>query len=489
MPPRVLVLEDNREASEAFCRSLAAQGFAPEAVADEQEARDRFEEDPPEAIVCGLRALSSFDFLRQIKRADPYVVALVLAGRGEEALAVRALNAGADESLPKPVDEASLSAALTRHLARSRREREVAGRSQWPGDVLDHWLGRVLLDAPAALIHVDPSGRIRVANREASRLLGSLPEALIETDFRDLAAQSLREQWNDFVRRSARLPGGYSGEVRLHRGDGEWFPSFVTALEAPEEGHLILHIHDLSRQKAVEQQFQESRRLASLGRVVEGVAHEVRNPLVTIGGFARFLLKTYAGGEPRARTQLETIVAEVERLEKMVTDVEQYVRFARSRPRNFGPVTVADVVRRALEGTAARYPESGVTTRADFGAGPAVVYGVDELLLQLFAGLMENSYDAMPGGGTLDVRVVMEDGWVAVRVADTGVGISEEDLPEIFDPFFTSKTEGAGLGLAKAHLIVEDHSGHIAFSSRLGEGTTCTVRLPMERRSLARGVS
>lgn len=488
MPVRVLVLEDNREVSEAVCRSLTSQGFVPEAVADGLRARERFDADPPEAVVLGLQALSGFDFLSHVKRVDPYLVAIVLVGRGEEAMAVRALKAGADEYLPKPIDEAALPAVLTRHLARSRREREVTGRTHWPGDVFDHWLGRVLLDAPAALIHVDPSGRIRVANREASRLLGSLPEALIETDFRDLAAKSLREQWDDFVRRSARLPGGYSGEVRLHRGDDEWFPSLVTAVEAPEEGHLIVHIHDLTRQKAVDQQFQESKRLASLGRVVEGVAHEVRNPLVTIGGFARLLLKTFAN-EPRARTQLETIVAEVERLEKMVTDVEQYVRFARSRPRNFGPVTVAEVVRRAMEETAARFPRSGVTARTDFGTGQVIVYGVDELLLQLFAGLVENSYDAMPGGGTLDVRVAVEDGWVTVRVADTGVGISEEDLPEIFDPFFTSKTQGAGLGLAKAYLIVEDHSGHIAFASRLGEGTTCTVRLPMERRSLARGVS
>jgi len=86
-------------------------------------------------------------------------------------------------------------------------------------------------------------------------------------------------------------------------------------------------------------------------------------------------------------------------------------------------------------------------------------------------------------------QVAPVDNWVQVRVGDTGIGIPEEDLEEIFDPFFTSKTSGAGLGLAKAYLIVEEHSGTIGFESRVGSGTTCTVTLPSDRRHVPRAVN
>ncbi|MHB8767351.1 MAG: sensor histidine kinase, partial [Deferrisomatales bacterium] len=115
------------------------------------------------------------------------------------------------------------------------------------------------------------------------------------------------------------------------------------------------------------------------------------------------------------------------------------------------------------------------------------LYADPALLGELFSGLMENAVEAMPAGGGLTVECRAAESWVVVQIQDTGVGIPEEDLEEIFDPFYTSKTSGAGLGLAKAFLIVEEHGGTIDFESRVGEGTTCAVTLPVERRRVPRG--
>ncbi|MBE0616535.1 MAG: hypothetical protein IH608_01235 [Proteobacteria bacterium] len=115
------------------------------------------------------------------------------------------------------------------------------------------------------------------------------------------------------------------------------------------------------------------------------------------------------------------------------------------------------------------------------------VFGDAALLAELFRGLVENAVEAMPAGGDLTVRLRPVDAWVQVRLEDSGVGIPEEDLDAIFDPFFTSKTSGAGLGLAKAYLIVEEHAGTIDFESTPGKGTACTVSLPVERRAVPRG--
>jgi len=114
------------------------------------------------------------------------------------------------------------------------------------------------------------------------------------------------------------------------------------------------------------------------------------------------------------------------------------------------------------------------------------IYGDASLLRELFDGLMENACEAMPSGGDLALRCWLADRWVQVQVEDSGVGIAEEDLTEIFDPFFTSKTSGTGFGLAKAYLIVEDHAGTIDFESRVGKGTLCTVSLPVDRRWVPR---
>jgi signal transduction histidine kinase len=116
-----------------------------------------------------------------------------------------------------------------------------------------------------------------------------------------------------------------------------------------------------------------------------------------------------------------------------------------------------------------------------------MVFGSRELLEELFTLLIENAYDAMAdGGGELDLRLDEIGGWARIVVGDTGTGIPESDLETIFEPFFTSKTRGVGLGLAKAHLIVEDHFGQIKYKSKVGEGTVCTVLIPVDRRKVVR---
>jgi len=139
-----------------------------------------------------------------------------------------------------------------------------------------------------------------------------------------------------------------------------------------------------------------------------------------------------------------------------------------------------------MAGIAEVAESAGVRLHGDAVEAVPPVFGDPELLAELFHGLVENACEAMPGGGDLTVQARQVDTWVQVRVQDTGIGIPEEDLDAIFDPFFTSKTAGAGLGLAKAYLIVEEHSGTIDFESVVGKGTVCTVSIPVDRRVVPR---
>ncbi len=485
MAKRVLVVEDSPLLNRLVTDQLSRRGYECVSCGDGLEAVRRFREAPTDAVVLDLNLprLHGLDVLRHIKQVRPETVVIVLTGHGSEQTAMKALRLGADDYITKPFREGTLLESLQIHLERADLQRCVFSECLIPPRVDTHTVARVFVEAPTALLHVDPDDRIHVVNRATSRLLARSVDDLVGAPVADLVGGADRDRWIALVRRDAGTPGGYRGEVYLEGGAGR-FPARVVAVERPEPGHLILALRDLTRQKALEKRYLESKKLAGLGRVVEGVAHEVRNPLISIGGFARKLARSI-DREPERR-YVEVIVSEVERLERMVRDIEQYVQFSREHRPRFAPVDLRDVLRECLEAERAQAGSRGVAVRFDPPRDLPTIFGDRDLLGELFRGLIQNSIEAMPGGGVLEVAFQQMPNWVQVQVKDTGVGIPPEDLEEIFDPFFTSKTSGTGLGLAKAHLIVEDHSGTIEFESQPGKGTVCTVALPVDRRRVPR---
>ncbi len=484
MSHTVLVVEDSQTINELVCETLRTSGFACEAAFDGEEALRTFQRMQPDAVVLDLNIpkVHGMEVLRQIKGEHPFTVVVVLTGHGSDQTAMQALKLGADDYLTKPFRQAKLAQVLRVYIERAGLQQGLDLPAGCPGELEEHHLSRVFFHAPSALLHTDECLVIRVVNRAAARMLARTPEQLIGCSLGDVAAPDVRAGWIAAVQRDAPTPQGYEGEVHVVRGS-ETFPAHATAVAGPEPGHLVLSLRDLTRQKAWEERYFESKKLASLGRVVEGVAHEVRNPLISIGGFARKLLEQAAPGS-RDRSYLGVVVHEVERLERMVRDIEDYVTFSHQNRPCFAPVCLAEVlresVRRHVNG------DGAIDVTFDSSEDLPCLYADNALMRELFDGLVENATDAMPSGGHLGVSLRLVDGWVQTRVADTGVGISPDDLEEIFDPFFTSKTSGAGLGLAKAYLIVEDHAGTIDFESTVDQGTTCTVSLPLDRRRVAR---
>jgi PAS domain S-box-containing protein len=485
MSHRVLVVEDSRAINELVCETLQARGFLCDSAFDGEEALRTFRRLQPDAVVLDLNIprMHGIEVLRAIKAGHPFTVVVVLTGHGSDQTAMQALKMGADDYLTKPVRQGRLAHALQVHIERAGLQKSLELPAGCPAGLEDRHLSRVFFHAPPALLHVDGDLAIRAVNRAAARLLGRTPEQLKGGSLGAVVAPEVRAGWLAAVQRDAAGPQGYEGEVHVVRGS-EVFPAQATAVAGPDPGHLVLCLRDLTRQKLWEERFFESKKLASLGRVVEGVAHEVRNPLISIGGFARKLLEQ-AAPDSRDRSYLGVVVHEVERLERMVHDIEGYVAFSRQNRPRFAPVSLTEVLRTSVE----RHVDGNGSIQVSFESPEELpcLYADSALMAELFDGLVENAADAMPGGGRLAVSLRLVDGWLQTRLADTGVGIAADDLEEIFDPFFTSKTSGAGLGLAKAYLIVEDHSGTIDFESTVDQGTTCTVSLPLDRRKVARG--
>jgi signal transduction histidine kinase len=231
------------------------------------------------------------------------------------------------------------------------------------------------------------------------------------------------------------------------------------------------------------QRLKERDRLAALGEMAAGLAHEIRNPLGAIKGAAQYL--TVDSSQPGSEF-LSIIVEEVNRLNHVVS---QFLDYARPYKAQTEPVDVNEVVRKTLQLVSANGAGPSVEIVPELDVAAPAVPGDPQLLKQVFLNLALNAVEAMPRGGKLTVRSRVTERalparrrgrFLEVEFTDTGDGISQKDLNNIFIPFYTTKERGTGLGLAICQRIVEGHGGSIHVRSRRGLGTTFTVQLPVE---------
>jgi len=224
-------------------------------------------------------------------------------------------------------------------------------------------------------------------------------------------------------------------------------------------------------------------RLSSLGLLTAGLAHEIRNPLVAIRTFTQLLPERYDDAEFREGFQ-GLALKEVDRICGLINDL---LSFARPSKPNVVPENVNDVVDNIARILETQAKEKNVIIARDFGDNLPKVWIDREQMKQVFMNLILNAIQAMKEGGSINIatRPVSRNGtqpsgdFVQVEIRDTGVGIPEENLQHIFDPFFTSKDEGSGLGLAVSHQIVQEHGGFVTVESHVGKGTAFFVHVPV----------
>lgn len=239
----------------------------------------------------------------------------------------------------------------------------------------------------------------------------------------------------------------------------------------------ILALKDLDPVRAVESLVTYSQKLAALGRLTSGVAHEVKNPLNAMRIHLE-LLKTRLGGErPEVAENLDVIAQEIQRLDRVV---QGFLKFMRPQDLHLAPVDINALLTEVAQLAAPETAQSGVEIALDLAPDLPPATGDAELLQQAFTNLVTNAIQAMPQGGTVTLATrELPHGAVEVRVKDEGVGIPPEDLDKIFRLYYTTKATGSGIGLSLVYRIVQMHDGQIDVDSVVGRGTTMTVALPL----------
>jgi two-component system NtrC family sensor kinase len=324
------------------------------------------------------------------------------------------------------------------------------------------------------VVIVDREMRTVLSNAAAGSLIADLtgqaaaPEAsVLGTSLESLAQEALAQ------------PGApQHRDYGLTEESQRYLSATATALGPAEEG-VVLVLRDVTEEHLMQERLLQSEKMASVGQLVSGVAHELNNPLTGVTGFAQLLLNRDL--DEQTRRDVQTIYSEAERAAKIVQNL---LSFARRRKAQKGLVNLNTLLERVLELRSYDLRVKNIDLELDLDPRLPLTMSDPDQIQQVFFNIITNAEHAMlsaHGGGKLKVRSRAEKGYIRLSFTDDGVGIPPENLRRVFDPFFTTKEggQGTGLGLTISYGIVDDHAGRIRVDSRPGKGATFVVELPV----------
>jgi signal transduction histidine kinase len=425
-----------------------------------------------------LKGMGLLEGLRLVRKMNPILIPLVLGPLALESQG-EVLRVGAEGVLPDDLPGPMLVDWVRSYEQRQRWRRE---NERIRTRILESeaYLARILDHLDEGIITTDYTGRVLAANQVARELCqlppGILPARVLEcVPFIGEGLHNLAETVQRILE-----AGSYEGRFLLSPEGRPPFPVYFRgSVHRLEGGELetILVLRDLTAQEELELRVEESERLAALGQIAAGMAHEIRNPLLAVGGLVRRLERRLGPDDP-GRAYIPAIMEGIQRLETMVREIDAYLQYVRASRDQFSEMDLENILNAAL---------ARVHTEMDLSAilmetGPLealTIYGDALSLAEMFFQILRNAVEAMPQGGTLRVLAFPEDGKAVIQVTDSGRGIHPEHFSSIYHPFFTTKMAGAGMGLTKVYMIAQQHRGQIEVDSRPQGGTTFTVRLPL----------
>ncbi|MBI3362554.1 MAG: PAS domain S-box protein, partial [Chloroflexi bacterium] len=342
-------------------------------------------------------------------------------------------------------------------------------------------LASVVECANDLVIYLDSEGRIVTWNRAAERTSGLTAEPAIGQSLLALCANEHRSVLTEMLRRLTRGEGIENTEVDLLTTTGEEVPIAWSTSPMRDDAGEVMGIvavgRDLTERRRLEAQLIHAAKMASLGVMAGGIAHELRNPLGIISATAQLLL-----GRPSNRRLRDEGARKIHAATQRASlIIENLLKFARPQSEQMREIDLRPVLKDTFTLLAHQLDLHEVTLKKEIQPDLPEVRGNPALLQQVFTNLILNACNAMPEGGSLTVAAVAAGAdRVEIRFCDTGRGIAPEHRSKIFDPFFTTMPvgKGTGLGLSISYGIIQQHQGDIEVESQVGKGSTFTVRLP-----------
>ncbi len=358
-------------------------------------------------------------------------------------------------------------ASMSRRLAEDRQLRE-SGSS---------WMETMLGGLSDAVVVVSGERRILSLNNPGCQLLGRTRAELQGQPLSDVlpAEHPIASLVEEALTRGDAVPPRGVGLVM----DGREVPHTLTAQilrEADGVFGALVSARDMEKLSRLGSHLSYSQKLAALGRLTSGVAHEIKNPLNAMVIHVALLRQKLGDAGPEARGYLDVLDEEIRRLDRVV---QGFLTFTRPEELQLDYVRLDEVIKEVLRLVSGEAGKKGIEIETDIPDDLPPVYGDRELLQQAFLNLMLNACEAMPEGGRLGVMTRRGDErQVEVDIQDSGLGIVAEEIPKIFDLYYTTKDGGSGIGLSLVYRIVQLHDGNVEVNSTQGGGSRFTIKLP-----------
>ncbi|HEV7516162.1 MAG TPA: ATP-binding protein [Thermoanaerobaculia bacterium] len=368
---------------------------------------------------------------------------------------------------------ALLTSYLSQHVTRAERELEEKSEDLADLQVVHR---DVIESISSGLVTTDLDGVITSVNRAGLAILGRLEGELLGAPIQSSGFFSV-ERWGELTAASEQR-GRLRAEVEIRRGAATAYLGFsisqLTDAFETQRGYIVI-FQDLTRWRRLQEEVRMKDRMAAVGELAAGLAHEIGNPLAAISGSVQMLSGSAASDGPQ-RKLIDILLKESQRLDRTI---KGFLRFARPRER----LNVRfDVARQLTENFELLRNSEEVSERhllaIDLEPASAYLIADPDQVSQIFWNLTRNALRAMPEGGTLLVMGRLGDDCYRVQFKDTGRGMSEEQRANLFHPFQSFFDGGTGIGMAIVYRIVQEHGGHLGVDSRPGAGTTITVELP-----------
>ncbi|KJS01493.1 MAG: hypothetical protein VR65_05950 [Desulfobulbaceae bacterium BRH_c16a] len=340
---------------------------------------------------------------------------------------------------------------------------------------------QVVTSLPVGLVATDKDGKIALYNKAAERITGldlmqargNEPESIMPANFCGL---------REYLDRGESIS---EEEMECEFTENKIVPVSISASSiVNEEGQFVgqvLIIRDLGEIRRLENEVRRKEKLAAIGGLAAGVAHEIRNPLSSIKGIASYYRSTFARGS-EDKELAEVMIEEVDRLDRVIT---QLLEFARPAELNLKPSNLNELLEHSARLVKQEATAKNIRIHLNLTPDAEVAMVDPDRLTQCFLNIYLNGLQAMANGGQLTIgSLIKDDGSFAIDIKDSGAGIAAEDLTKVFDPYFTTKTKGTGLGLAIVHKIIEAHRGQVNVRSTIGQGTVVSIILPFETNTL-----
>ena len=362
------------------------------------------------------------------------------------------------------------------------------------------------LDVAGAIILVlEPDQTVKLINKMGCEILGVPEKEIVGENWIDKFVpermrDGIRSVFKKVMSGNLRSVEYYEHPVVTQTGEEKvilWH-NILLRNEHGEVNSCISSGLDITEKLQLEQQIRQTEKLAAVGQLVSGLAHEIGTPLGVIGGRAEYMLRKMSPEDP-IRENLKRIITQIDRITKIVN---QLLSFTRRKPPEVRSVRLVPILQEILSLFEHQTDKQGISAKLESSPTLPEVKADPDQIQQVFFNIILNAIHAMPQGGNLDIHLKqtitrsdredpIQDQFIKIQITDTGFGIPSENLTRIFDPFFTTKDvgKGTGLGLATSLSVIKNHGGWIDVRSRLGDGSIFCIYIPLDstKGELSRG--